>query len=330
VRFERIFSRPVLICHRGDKEPGPGEIITHIIENLVLSEFAIADLTGRNPNVFYELGVRHAVNDNTILISESVDDVPFDLRGQRLILYERDFEGGGRLRNEITKAVQDIVGAPGRIDNPVRRFLFDREREKMIKQIETQGRPPGYDFVNELLQEMSNLRKDFKTQLDEVRHVMKAVTAPQPQPSTEPITGQADDLSFLAGAWHATPTGSHLYAGVVHGQLRMPYCFAGDNQLTGHFYNFRRIGENIFARFEWFNNSYISGYLQMKIEGPDLLVGGWWSSQEVPDEVANDITRVNRSMPGMNPWEIRRLPKKTFPKWADDYFRDHIDAQITR
>jgi hypothetical protein len=94
-----------VVCHRGDKAPGPGESITYIIENLVLSELAIADLTGRNANVFYELGVRHAVSDNTILISESEEDVPFDLRGQRLILYKRNFEGGGRLRTEISKAV---------------------------------------------------------------------------------------------------------------------------------------------------------------------------------------------------------------------------------
>ena len=44
-------------CHRADKEPRQGEIVMHIIENLVLSEIAIADVTGRNPNVFYELGV---------------------------------------------------------------------------------------------------------------------------------------------------------------------------------------------------------------------------------------------------------------------------------
>ena len=75
-----------IVCHRGDAEPRPGEIIAHIVENLVEADIAIADLTGRNPNVFYELGVRHAVNDNTILLADSEEDIPFDLRGQRLII----------------------------------------------------------------------------------------------------------------------------------------------------------------------------------------------------------------------------------------------------
>lgn len=311
-----------VLCHRGDKEPGPGEIIAHIIENLVLSEIAIADLTGRNPNVFYELGVRHAVNDNTILISESEEDVPFDLRGQRLILYRRDFEGGGRLRTEITKAVQDIVRASGRIDNPVRRFLFDREREKMLQQIEAQGRPPGYDFVNQLLQEMSNLRKDVRTQLDEVLQVMEAVTAAQPAPSVAPTKGSLDDLSFVEGAWHNSSNGTHYYARVVDGQLLMPYCYGSNDSLSAHYHNFRRIGENIFARFHWFANSEVAGYAQAKIESPDSLVGGWWYSGAVPDEVCNDITRMNRSMPEMHTWDLKRLPNQPIPDWAEDYFQN--------
>lgn len=311
-----------VVCHRGDKEPGPGDIITHIIENLVLSELAIADLTGRNPNVFYELGVRHSVNDNTILISESEEDVPFDLRGQRLILYKRDFEGGGRLRTEIAKAVQDIVRSPGRIDNPVRRFLFDRERDKMLQKFESQGRPPGYEFVNALLQEMSNLRNDFKAQLDEVRNVMSAVTAPQRGFST--VLGNSslsDDLSFAEGAWLDTNSGSHLYARIVNGQLLMPYSYGSNKSLTAHFYNFRRIGENVFARFEWFDDSKISGYAQAKIQDPGHLVGGWWFSKGVPADVAADITRMSRSIPGMTRWELERLPARSIPDWAEAYFQ---------
>ena len=106
-------------CHRADKEPRPGEIVMHIIENLVLSEIAIADVTGRNPNVFYELGVRHAVSDNTILLAQGEEDIPMDLRGQRYFIYRRDFQGGVRLRDALVRAVEEIVRSPKKIDNPV-------------------------------------------------------------------------------------------------------------------------------------------------------------------------------------------------------------------
>jgi len=45
----------------------------------------LADLTGKNPNVFYELGLAHALAKPVILIAETLDDIPFDLRALRVI-----------------------------------------------------------------------------------------------------------------------------------------------------------------------------------------------------------------------------------------------------
>src|SRR5206468_9820269 len=59
----RVPGRPDerITCHRADRENRPGEVVTHVIQFLVDAEVVVADLTGRNPNVFYELGVRHSV-----------------------------------------------------------------------------------------------------------------------------------------------------------------------------------------------------------------------------------------------------------------------------
>jgi len=310
-----------VVCHRGDKEPRPGEIITHIIENLVLSEIAIADLTGKNPNVFYELGVRHAVNDNTILIAQSEDDVPFDLRGLRFITYTKDFQGGPRLRNAITAAVEDIVKQPEKIDNPVRRFLIDHERRKL----ETTGTPPGYDVVKELLREMTNLRGELATQSDQIKSIMNAVTSGKDMASTQRMP--ESELKFLEGAWLALPTQSVFYPRWVNGELVAPYCFGGDSRLTGRYFNFRRIGDKIFARFEWLDSSAIRGYSLWTIESPDRIVGGWWYAEDVPPEISGDMTRIEQSLPGMNRTVLERLPKKTMPQWAEDYFKRHGKAQ---
>lgn len=304
-------------CHRADKEPRPGEIVMHIVENLVLSEISIADVTGRNPNVFYELGVRHAVNDNTILLAQSEEDIPVDLRGQRYIIYQRDFQGGVRLRNEIVSAVAEIVRSPSKIDNPVRRYLYDQERQK----IEARGRPPGYDFVRELLQEVSSLRRDFKSQLDEVRGVLSAVTSQQgPSPYGK---SSAHELDFLAGAWMATPSGTHLYARLVNGEIVAPYCFGGDSAMTGHFHNFRKHGENVFARFEWCGCPEIRGYGVWKIESNDRLSGGWWAADDVPQDIAQDVLRLPQRTQGMNAWTLTRLHGKATPRWALEYPSSH-------
>jgi hypothetical protein len=116
-------------CHRADKEVRPGEIITHVIENLVTSEIVIADLTGRNPNVFYELGVRHAVRNNAILIAEDLEDIPFDLRGLRTISYKYDPEGMMNFQNLLKETVEKKISETEKIDNPVRNFLYNREME---------------------------------------------------------------------------------------------------------------------------------------------------------------------------------------------------------
>ena len=312
-----------VVCHRSDKESRPGEIIAHVIENLVLSEMVIADLTGRNPNVFYELGVRHAVNDNTILISQHEEDIPFDLRGQRLIIYRRDFAGGLRLRQQIVTAVHEIVNSPNRIDNPVRRFLYEKEKGR----IEIQGAPPGYDVVKALLQEISTLRQDFKGQLEELRFVMNAATASNPSAATHVLS---EDLDFLEGAWKASPSKSLVVVRRVNGVLMAPYLYGGGDQL-GHYYNFNRVGENLFARFEWLTRGpkgvvrrspTISGYGLYQIKTQDHLIGGWWYSRDVPQNMAKSIQGFrDHQPPGRSELEFRRTSLMETPEWAEEYFK---------
>jgi CheY-like chemotaxis protein len=72
-------------CTRSN--PTSGLIIEHILDNLNRADLVIADLTDRNPNVFYELGIRHTLRDSTILIAQKLDDIPFDLRGFAIQVY---------------------------------------------------------------------------------------------------------------------------------------------------------------------------------------------------------------------------------------------------
>jgi hypothetical protein len=56
---------------------------------LVRARVVVANVSGRNPNVFYELGIANALDKSTILVSEGIEDVPFDIRSRRIILYEK-------------------------------------------------------------------------------------------------------------------------------------------------------------------------------------------------------------------------------------------------
>ena len=72
---------------RADQLPRPGTITTQIIECLKEDDLVVADLSDHNPNVFYELAIRHAVDKPVILLAKKGTRIPFDLSSQRVIFY---------------------------------------------------------------------------------------------------------------------------------------------------------------------------------------------------------------------------------------------------
>jgi len=76
------------LCLRGDEEFISGDILTHVVKNIVKARLIIANITGRNPNVLYELGIAHALNKPTIIISKNLSDAPFDIKTKYMILYK--------------------------------------------------------------------------------------------------------------------------------------------------------------------------------------------------------------------------------------------------
>jgi hypothetical protein len=73
----------------------------------------LAELTTRNANVFYELGLAHAIGKPIVLISETMNDIPFDLQSLRVILYDKDDpQWGARLQVKITAALNETLSEP--------------------------------------------------------------------------------------------------------------------------------------------------------------------------------------------------------------------------
>ncbi len=98
---------------RADDLYRPSTIVTDIWSYTKKSEIILADLSGKNPNVFYELGLAHALAKPAILVVESMDDVPFDLRALRVIVYDKNVPDWGALLGEkIEKAIEEISQSP--------------------------------------------------------------------------------------------------------------------------------------------------------------------------------------------------------------------------
>jgi hypothetical protein len=92
-----------LSCMRADDIYSAGIIIKEIWDSIQKAQIIIADATSKNPNVFYEMGLAHAIGKDIIIITQTMDDIPFDLRHRRLIIYDtnRLEEFGIRLSKTI-------------------------------------------------------------------------------------------------------------------------------------------------------------------------------------------------------------------------------------
>ncbi len=70
----------------------------------------VADLTGRNPNVMYEVGIAHTVGKPVIMVTQDIDDVPFDLRALRCVVYAAaSIRGGAILVKNLVNTLQAIL-----------------------------------------------------------------------------------------------------------------------------------------------------------------------------------------------------------------------------
>jgi len=99
---------------------GTGKIIDQIWTGINNARVLVAELTGRNPNVLYELGIAHALKKPVVLVSSNEGDVPFDVRHVRVIYYDMtDPFWGEKL---IGKVAENIVSA---LKNPKEAILFE-------------------------------------------------------------------------------------------------------------------------------------------------------------------------------------------------------------
>src|ERR1700682_997391 len=96
-----------LKCMRADEIFGSNAITVEIWKHINEARFLIADLTGRNPKVFYELGLAHALRKNVILLTQEIKDVPFDLQHIGVIEYEADQPQG--LPNRLLPAIRTYI-----------------------------------------------------------------------------------------------------------------------------------------------------------------------------------------------------------------------------
>ncbi|WP_151950347.1 hypothetical protein [Aliarcobacter butzleri] len=110
-------AKPDLEIRRADDIKSSGSISKDIFHRIIHSEYVLVDLTFPNPNVFYELGLRHATSNKTILIKEKNSiNPPFDILDLRYIEYENTSTGLRLLTKELSQCINEL-DSTNHIDN---------------------------------------------------------------------------------------------------------------------------------------------------------------------------------------------------------------------
>lgn len=107
--LQNASERIGLKCDRADDIWEEDAIIQDVVNLIGRSKVVICDCSGKNPNVFYEAGIAHAIGKEVILIAQTPDDLPFDLRHLRRLYYSANILGYQILEDEVYARIKTIM-----------------------------------------------------------------------------------------------------------------------------------------------------------------------------------------------------------------------------
>jgi hypothetical protein len=95
-----------LYCERVDEQIFVGSMLERIYNQIARADLLVADMTGKNPNVFYEVGYAHALGKNVVLLTSVAQDIPFDLKHFPHIVYGTAIKA---LRTDLAKRLKHLA-----------------------------------------------------------------------------------------------------------------------------------------------------------------------------------------------------------------------------
>jgi hypothetical protein len=117
---------------RADDITDQQNILRDIVEGIATADLVVADLTTVNANVFYELGLCHGLRIPTVLLSQSMDEVPFDLRSYRVQIYETHFDKIHKLKQSLKDIAEKHKSGRVTFGSPIIDFYPLREETKPV------------------------------------------------------------------------------------------------------------------------------------------------------------------------------------------------------
>jgi hypothetical protein len=158
---------------RADKISEPGLVTRQIMGQVINASLVIADLTGRNPNVYYELAVRHAIRKPLIQLLTGEDTLPFDIYDTRTIIFDiRDLDSVEGAKHELGDQLAALAEGPKPAENPIAATL-DLEAYRDSGDV---GLTQVLSALADLRAEMSSVRARLASTAERVSLLGKGAT----------------------------------------------------------------------------------------------------------------------------------------------------------
>lgn len=94
-------------CETADEEFISGPILSVILKKMLAANIVISVIDGRNPNVFYELGLAHALGKTVVMVSGGLEDIPFDIQSQRMVIVDWDSKDSiDKIRKSVAESMR--------------------------------------------------------------------------------------------------------------------------------------------------------------------------------------------------------------------------------
>lgn len=199
---------------RGDHINEPGRITTQVVRLIDKSDLVIADVTGGNANVYYELALRDALGKPLITCAEQNTALPFDTRDQRTIFYSMHSRLAQQARIELGKQIDTVNSGKFVPENPIVEAL------KVIKLAEST------DSSEQTLGRMLQLLDDLAGRISSLEHRLVSVSARNPY-ALPPSRGLPDvyyhDTSSPEGGGGIVVYGTPGTGGIVASTVAAPF-----------------------------------------------------------------------------------------------------------
>lgn len=188
--FRRALEAPEWNVRRADDGKVSDSIGAHVIRSIIEADLIIADLTGHNPNVFYELAVAHAFKKPVVHLISKGESLPFDVIDQRTIHYDiTDLESVESAVVNVREYAHEVYNKIGEVVNPLTTYeSFDRIRKNTDP--DKDGSDPVADALESLVSRLGRIERS-------IARLPQPVQEPTVKMYSAEVPMDASDLEWL-------------------------------------------------------------------------------------------------------------------------------------